>query len=266
MDFCEIVNGLSGMKRDIILRMCRLLWNKPHMIKPIIGMCKEHFQWKIHSHFVKSRPTYFKVGFVSIPKLCVITETGEGLNCAFAGIFQTIFLDKRIHEGVWRWTVYIDYGSENPTTFALGVAASHLLSEYDAAYLGAFHGSASFVFTNMGASSLFGSNHMMLKSANFLRGSLLRGVEDEFNIPYDETIVANHELVTIEADTTARTLSFFLMNSKLPRAISCVPVPFNFGMSGLANSFTSLSFQRLPFPTSPLSLSPGACIFHACFV
>ncbi|GHT90691.1 hypothetical protein FACS1894122_01610 [Alphaproteobacteria bacterium] len=51
----EIVNGLSGMQRDIVLRLCDLLWNQPGAIKNIIGMCDEHYPWKGHSYFVKLR-------------------------------------------------------------------------------------------------------------------------------------------------------------------------------------------------------------------
>lgn len=58
----EIVNGMCGMKRDIVLHLCCWTWNqcKKNEIKAIIGMCEEHYLWKGHRSFLKKKPFGFK--------------------------------------------------------------------------------------------------------------------------------------------------------------------------------------------------------------
>jgi hypothetical protein len=67
----NVNNGMTGMQRDIVLRLCCLLWEKSAEIravcisvhvmnalhfKKIIGMCGKHFGWKRHSYFLHGRP------------------------------------------------------------------------------------------------------------------------------------------------------------------------------------------------------------------
>ncbi|GHU20590.1 hypothetical protein FACS189472_12180 [Alphaproteobacteria bacterium] len=51
----NVENGFSGMKRDTILRLCGVMWDRTANIRTVIGSCDEHFQWKDHSYFVESR-------------------------------------------------------------------------------------------------------------------------------------------------------------------------------------------------------------------
>ena len=70
----DVINGFSGMKRDIVLRLCELLWFKTPIIRAvsfciiflaliffsllklkITGMCEEHYIWKSHWYFEKGR-------------------------------------------------------------------------------------------------------------------------------------------------------------------------------------------------------------------
>ncbi|GHU16732.1 hypothetical protein FACS189472_02450 [Alphaproteobacteria bacterium] len=54
MDY-EVKNGFSGMLRDVVLRLCNVMRQKPENIRNIIGMCAEYLRWKTHSCFVESR-------------------------------------------------------------------------------------------------------------------------------------------------------------------------------------------------------------------
>jgi hypothetical protein len=45
LDNYDVVNGLSGMQRDIVLRLCNLIWNQPgktqmvyHFHRPILSL------------------------------------------------------------------------------------------------------------------------------------------------------------------------------------------------------------------------------------
>ncbi|GHU11361.1 hypothetical protein FACS189449_02670 [Alphaproteobacteria bacterium] len=50
----EVENGFPGMKRDLVIRLCRLV-NNVAKIRSIIGMSQEHFLWKHHAFFVENR-------------------------------------------------------------------------------------------------------------------------------------------------------------------------------------------------------------------
>lgn len=61
--YFEVVNGLSGMMRDVVIRICKVITRRPKMdritkdrsIRAVIGMCQEHHTWKIHSSFTRGR-------------------------------------------------------------------------------------------------------------------------------------------------------------------------------------------------------------------
>ncbi|GHT97694.1 hypothetical protein FACS1894126_2230 [Alphaproteobacteria bacterium] len=64
----EIINGFSGMQRDIILKLCYWFGQDPAKVKGIIGMCGEHILWIKHNYFVKSRVKAVTQDTVSLAK------------------------------------------------------------------------------------------------------------------------------------------------------------------------------------------------------
>lgn len=176
------------------------------------------------------------------------TCTEMGVRCTFGNIVlscRTIFLDTQITKGIVRLTVMIHYATCPECYLRVGVARPELLSECEDEFLGIVKGTCSF---------------LMHKDKNVLESGL-RGVVDHVAIPKDETPVPDGSLVTAEADISARTLSFFVGEKKVPRAISLIPTPLYFGITGCDNTaaFTVVSFCWLTAPT----LSPVTCKFHA---
>lgn len=51
----DVENGMSGMQRDIIVELCNMMWRKPHLIRMIVGMCREHLEWKKHWFFLHKK-------------------------------------------------------------------------------------------------------------------------------------------------------------------------------------------------------------------
>jgi hypothetical protein len=54
-DLFEVVNGMSGLMRDVILNLSSLMCEKPHGIRAIFGICEEFWGWKNHPYFVYER-------------------------------------------------------------------------------------------------------------------------------------------------------------------------------------------------------------------
>ncbi|GHS94844.1 hypothetical protein AGMMS49949_08870 [Alphaproteobacteria bacterium] len=50
----DIVNGLLGMNRDIIIRLVKIM-TTPAPIRNTIGMSRESFPWKEHFGFIEAR-------------------------------------------------------------------------------------------------------------------------------------------------------------------------------------------------------------------
>lgn len=103
----EIPNGFLGMQRDIILRLCDLLWQS-NKIRLIIGMCLEQFKWRSNSYFqmIKNKNLAFNIN--SRNPYLIITDAIHWIQCMFTSNWYTIFLDRIILEGIFRWTVQIE--------------------------------------------------------------------------------------------------------------------------------------------------------------
>lgn len=191
---------------------------------------------------------------------CKLEQTLEGPVCSFLSggfAFHTIFLDTAIDDesnGIFCWTIRIKYFSND-----LGLNSFLEL------------GAAPLTHCKTLANSFFGGKvadkkkkddgscgFYMLKEGKKL-SSVLQGVENEADVPPEETPVPNDSLVAVEVDTFARTLSFFVNGTKVPRAVSGIILPLKLGTAGLAKpSFTSISFQRLASPVP----SSVACTFY----
>lgn len=252
----EIVNGLSGMQRDIVLRLCCLCWFEDDKIRSIFGMCGKYYQWKRHRFFVNNRPLEIVDLFHENSKeQYILGMTISGIQCRFTPYsLATIFLNTTITQGVFRWTVKPGYNPHlRKSDFYLGAAPADLLRRCECMGLGTLNGSASFFFWRR-------LNHL----ENTLR-SLLWGIRwgpHGYEASHQlETPVPDNSLVSIEADSAARTLCFFVNGQKVPRAVSDMCFPLHFGMSGSCNVFfISLSFRRLPSVTP----SPVVCKFYPC--
>lgn len=250
----EVPNGLSGLKRDIILQICGIIgkqrgiiWkNKDTMIRTVIGISKEHFAWKDHSLFVHKRIEceYSHISFKSNPDF--FKYIGGGFIFGGEGVFldqhflRTTFLDSEITDGIFRWTLKINRGAENTSECYLGAAPCGLISMYDV--LGISEGSFSFD---------------MEKYEDGMLRSYFCGVRSE--LIDCETPVPDISLVAVEVDTTAKTIVYSVNGKIVPHALSNIPAPLYLGITGYSPlSFTSVSFRRLSC-ANPLT---GNCIFH----
>lgn len=236
----EIENGVSGMQRDIILRLCCLF---PDKVKLIIGMSKEHYQWKDHSHFLKGRPS--NGIFRSSPRSETMNKsrTSEGVRFEFSKN-QAIFLDLLIVKGIWKWKVKIKYQLGNSSFYFCVVPADYLFTV----------DSSSFVNGNGTCSLYFGVDS---KGELF---SMLFGLDGYRSVLAKDILVPNNAVLAAEVDADARTISFFVNKKRARRVITDLHIPLYLGVVGNRNAtgsersaFTSLSVCRLKTAT-PSSL------------
>lgn len=220
--------------RNIIFRLCDLLEKKVDCIRNLIGICHEHFLWRNHQIFKNFRKDCILASFLQPNlKYWKITRSFAGMKCAIVSYDQflhAIFLDKCITNGIFRWTVDVQCQRRSASDFCMGIAHS-CLACVDAG-IGTANGSC-----GLGSSGLV-------------------GVEGcRFAIP----IMISGELITAEVNITNRTLCFFVGMKRLLVAISCIPTPLYFGVSGSETlSFTSAAFRRLSAPTP--TPTPSACV------
>lgn len=253
----EVLNGLLGMGRDIVLRLCNLMGNVDQSLRMLFGMCQEPISWKNHPFFVESR-----VKNSNISMIFKIPDSYRGLTISSLSVifstssWRTIFLDTKISKGVYQWTVRIAYAYDRYSSFCIGSAPCHRAWEYSTHQLGYFgdnfSGSASFWFWKNSDSSL---------------GSSLYGVENRKKLKKNSIVVENNSLVSVEVNVKSEYLSFFLNKRKIPLAISNIICPVSehvyLGISGDYGSFTSLSFRRLPTDTpSPVVCKVFECVYN----
>lgn len=248
----EVLNGLCGMKRDIILRLCGMVWSDNEKVKGIIGMCREHFTWKQHLIFIKNRP--FVILYALRPQSIrgyVISFMPAGqLRCSFTEAYEsaTVFNDARLAEGVFQWTIQISYTKSarhsqfRSPRFYVGATPSDLLNRFKR--IRGRYGSAAFHFQKCINENSYNSG--------------LMGVYGAEDIPDNETKVPDNSLVSIEADCTAHTLAFFYGRKlsalkKVPRVVSGIRVPLHLMVEGTpfsaCPSFVTVLFCRLPSAT-----------------
>lgn len=188
-----------------------------------------------------------------------LTRSHEGEQCVFMredNKYRTVFMDTPVlgqvggggtgqFEGIFRWTVRIEYHSRKSSQLCIGAAPPDLLTQCEDKLIGNTPGTCSFYFWKL----------------NRMFQSVLWGVVSNTDIPRSETVVRDGNMVAIEADTQAHTLCFFVHDVKVPRAISAVLSPFHLGITGVFQpTFSSVSFRRLASATP----SPVACVFYEC--
>lgn len=262
MEPFAVLNGLSGMKRDLFLSLCRVIerrigmnWKmKDNSIRALVGMCQLHAGWKDHLYFFEGRMQFTYIPFSFRPNpdgQYLFTLTPRGIHCKFpmdflCSAFHTVFLWTPVTEGVFRWSIRIHYPWSSSALF-IGTAPPMLLNQRNAHVLGV-PGDHSL---GLGLSSC---------------GMDLRGVEADdiqcgdgwcepnTTVPVRDVEVADNSLVAVELDADAHTVSFLVNGKKVPHVVTNVFSPLNCGVTGYQQaSFTSISFRRLPFATpSPL--------------
>lgn len=233
----DVANGLSGLQRNIIVKLCRLMWHKEQQVRVIFGMCAEYFEWRQQHDFIMGRP--FKIAVSFLP------SSSAGLTKSFPRSThimmkdRTVFISLALTKGIYRWNFTIAYDQGNNTLFHLciGAAPPHLVGRCADAALGYLRGTVSLSIWKNVADVCYAN---------------LCGAK----VPPDTAPVGmqplNGSLLSVEADCGTRTLSFFVDNIKDSRAISSVFVPLFVGITGSTSgklSFTSLSFRRLPSAT-----------------
>lgn len=235
-DCFEILNGLG---KFVLLRLCHLvelqseieIKIKDAKIRAMMGMSQEHLACKTNLLFISNRKASMKVPMTlrlnpSARYSHTHTPTGERYIFAYS---SSISLDYLIAEGAFRWTIKFEFGTDKDSSFLrIGVAPPRFLNELAIRSLGVLDGSS--------CCFRFGRDNC----------TYLDGVYDGGAIPNRETTVPDCSLVAADINTVTRTLSFFVNGKRVPRAISEVPVPLHFGVSGGGgSSFVCVSFLRV---------------------
>lgn len=186
---------------------------------------------------------------------CTITTTthnnntasdgGNGNRCVFgkSNTTRTVFVDKCITEGIYRWTVKVDFSQGCNFFIGCAMCSGSSLSVWDDNWLGDSGSTCSVEVYASGA-----------KTA-------LHGVHNDSRSERKVSITCS-SLLSLEIDSTAGTLSFFIDEKKEPFVISKIRVPLYFGLSKSFNTaaFTSLSLRRLAAATA----SPVVCTYFEC--
>lgn len=273
MDFYEVVNGFFGMNRNVILRICGMLFYHCNEIRAIMGMCEENYQWRKNSFFVKGRTINFSSLFNGVEYLvgfrpnpvggCVLTNTPFGKQCFFTSQTssgsRSVFIDSYISKGIFHWTVRIIYSKAGRSELYLGITPPNRLRDCDISYLGCVEGTCSFGFwrddNGILKSSLYGVTPTKTKFSK----NEPTPTDNEFTggVACDgdaacllATNVPNDSFVSVEMNMKDRTLSFLVCGKKIPYVISHLPPSVYVGASArLRPSFTSHCFCRLASAT-----------------
>ncbi|GHU11989.1 hypothetical protein FACS189449_04670 [Alphaproteobacteria bacterium] len=81
----DISNGLTGMKRDIILKLGKIVGYDSEKVRILIAMCKQHYLWTKHAYFLKGRQMLQLVPGTERP-LFVGAEVSTGAAAAFGAV------------------------------------------------------------------------------------------------------------------------------------------------------------------------------------
>lgn len=257
----EVQNGLTGLKRDIVICLCKVMSDSVEKIRTMIGISQELFLWKSHSSFKKIRFDFDLPNFFTPhPKnFCVVScedKSRKNAKCNFVtNALCSIFLSTPLTNGVFRWTVQISY-SKSDSIFWIGAVHSDYKDYFDCDRLGNTKnaGSYSFKFWREKNRLSFGSCLQgridMCCGGAGIAGGLSWGRS------WQTVVVPDKSLVSAELNTHERTLTFFVGEKKNPYGFSHIPVydSHYFGMSCNSHkpcSITSLSLRRLASASPP---------------
>lgn len=255
----EVMNGLSGMQRNVILRLCCLPQIGNDEVRTLIGTCQQHYVWKKHPFFLSARPQNLSMVMISNPNggdYDITHAEKSRLNVVFTrfNTFASVFLNRTVSKGCYRWTVCMESG-DNSLLF--GSCPSDRVHKFYSNMIG---------LERRNSPHGYGAGTGGSCSFQFVNASLVRlrgwAVTDHCVPDVEKKIPTTSEKsVALEVDVSKRTLSLFVAGKKVPYDFSEVNCPLHLGMSGYHTpSFTSVSFARLVAPT----LSWVVCTHHPC--
>lgn len=210
----EITNGMTGMQRNTILQLFRLMWKDVENVKAIVGMSKDHYNWIKHPCFPD-----FKYKFIKVSGY-VLT-----FNCrpSHYKSHATFLLDETIPEGVFQLTIKIKYAVKvKSSSFGLGATF----------YENPIEGSSFHFWKSDGKES-----------------SAMTGVNYDFSCLECRTTVPDHSLVTLEINLQSNgwgTLHWLVNKTcSVERGIGFRPTPYlRLGVCVREASFTPIAFVR----------------------
>lgn len=246
----SVENGLFGLGRNVILRLCRLLWWRELLIRNIFGMGGEIQLWKVHALFLEGRP---KNKFLFDKVEDVLIKTG-GLNitihkkkmrCRFLNINSTsAFLNSLIenNSGIFSYSIKI-----HSHRYSLKIALGAVPQRFSATCTEKFIGQDS------------GWSFVCYQVEDGRFESTFYGVTENQSISPKETQIKDNSLLSIEVDSGNHTLSFFVNRKKVPRIVTLIAPRVFLGTSGfLSPSFEIINYLLLPRATPSLV----ACTMH----
>lgn len=227
------------MEPLVVLRLCDLLWYEASKIRVIIGLCSDHYSLKERWFFKKTRPTTVPISFRP-SKLAKYTldsmATGEKYTFSGGTVGPWLFLNKCLTEGIYQWTVQVDYGPKKSSIYmCCAPSTPELLNRYENREINRIDGLFFLTCSENNKPSLpqlFGNRLLC----------------------YPGPDIPNNSLVTVEVDLHSRIVSFLAEGKKLPMGVAGVDGPVHIGISGNESSasVTPASFRRLqhatPFP------------------
>lgn len=238
VDFCyEIVNGMCGMQRNVVLRLVDLMQNKRSKIQAVIGMSQEHFILKTHRHFIRSRLKVHCFGishsFRRNPKrgFSSISILGGKIQCSFTGERRTVFQNTLITHGIYQWKIKMDYadGNKKQKIFCIGVSKSDHIDRCHGELLGEVPETHAFQFRWSKGECTYGS----------FRGG--KRTSEIYSL--DRNLTLNGTVIIIEVDAGKFIIRCFVGGEKIYDYFRDLPIYL--GASALAGmSFTALYFRR----------------------
>lgn len=267
-------------------------------------MCEGHYKLKKHPYFIKFRPKYIYATLrPNSSNLCCITrgdysqflkttgiksgkkkqreysQISKNLpnsvtrthiveDCSFPEKSLSIFLNARISNGIFRWTIHCQYTKSSNSCLWLGAVPDGWLGSFEECVIGKTHRSCAFMFRRVYdhlESYFYGT---VDDDPEVERGGCLVTKDHEYYADLRHCIrgttqVPDGAFVAAEVDATERTLSFFVDEKKVPCEIYDIPTPLYLGVSGFSSSFRTVSLLRLPKAASAAA-QPVAFRYFRC--
>lgn len=259
-----VVNGFSGLLRDIILQIAHLLWFNTKALRAMFGMCQNHYLWGVHKFFLKQPINLNANLLVSAKKDKRFPE--DRIYCTFpshsADLLvtlqdDTVYADACLKKDIYRWDIQIKYAKKAESIFWIGAVYETDPKDSDEHHRCCLWRTlANDEMETDKWSFRFGRS---ATGAGKLLPLELRGAEPALLAP--PIVVPDKSRVGLEFNGSKKTLSLFVGNVKVPYVISVRLLPVFLGVAGRGGSVcTSLSFRRLPAAT------PSSVVCKVCWL
>lgn len=202
----EIPNGLSGMCRNVVLRLlCVIGPDGEENIRTVVGMSLDHFGWKSHKYFLSIRKGYIPTHFISryVEKFEFV-HTPKGLRCDMGNhagyLFQNTPLTQ--NEGILIWSFQFGY-AKSASTAVVKFGVNFTEGQY------------------------FGDNgccfHAYYKRPSFELE--LHGIKGKlYVVDSKEANICENSILTLEADTHTSTLCLLVDRKRVPYGFTEIPL------------------------------------------